>query len=114
MTLLALCGGLLLAVALMVREVQLRRERAAARADHDRLFASVETAVRHLRRTREDLYVMRTVMQERGVLTEEDLARGRARLIETPRRRAEERDQMLKELKIADVPVILDEGESVH
>ncbi len=114
MTLLAVCGGLLLAVALIVREYQLGRERTARLAALEQLHGSLEAAGRQLRRAREDIYVLRTVLQERGVISEEELARGRARLIEAPRRRAEERSEMLRELQVPSTKVILDEGESIH
>jgi len=114
MILLAVSGGLLLALALIVREYQLSRERRARMAALEHLHGSLDLTTKHLRRAREDLYVLRAIMQERGVLTDEEFARCRVRLIEAPRRRAEERSQILRSVEVSPQQVILDEGDSIH
>ena len=114
MMLLAICGGLLLALALMVREYQLGRERAARHSAFEHLHASLDVMTKQLRRTREDLYVLRAVLQERGVVTEEEFSRSRLRLIENPRRRAEERSELMRQVEVSPLAVIVDEGESIH
>lgn len=114
MTLLAVCGGLLLAAALIVREWQISRERAIRLSTLDSLYQSLEATNRQLHRAREDLFVLRTLMQERGVFSEEEFAQSRVRLIEKPRRRAEERSQLTRGLGLPSNVLLVDDGESIH
>lgn len=114
MTLLAVCGGLLLAVALIVREIQQGRERTARLSALERLHQLGDAQARQLRRAREDLYVMRVLLQERGVFSDEEFARSRIRLIEDPRRRAEERSQLTRDVNLAPGVLIIDDGDSIH
>jgi hypothetical protein len=96
MGLLAILGGLLLALALIVREVQLARERANHASELERMRVSLGETRRQLRRALEDLYVLQNVLGDKHLLDEHDLARGRARHIDGPRRIAEERDSILR------------------
>jgi hypothetical protein len=95
MGLLAILGGLVMAIALVVREVQLSRERANHTAELERVRQSQGELRRQLRRALEDLYVLQNVLGDKHLLDEHDLARGRARHIDGPRRIAEERDSIL-------------------
>lgn len=111
MLFLALGGGLLLAAALWVREYQLAKERNAHNRELEALRQQVERHKSHLRRTVEDLYVLRQLLVERHVLDEHDLVRGRVRLIEAPRRQAEERDAILRGMEISPNQLIVEESE---
>lgn len=115
MTLLAIGGGIFLALALIVRELQTARERALQLAAFEQLRLSLDATRGQLRRAFEDLYVLQTVLAERNILDEAELARSRARLIETPRRIAEERDAIQRHLGVAPTHLVVDESEGkVH
>src|SRR4051812_23081934 len=111
MTLLALAAGIFFALALILRELQLGRERAMHHASFEQLRLSLEGTRAQLRRAGEDLYVLQAVLAERNLLTETDLARCRARLIENPRRIAEERDAIQRHLGVAPTHLVVDDSE---
>jgi len=114
MLILAIAGGLLLAVALFLRELQLHRERRVQMQAAESLRVAIEVSNRLLRRAREDLFVLHSVLKERNLINEEDLVRIRARLIDTPRRLAEEREELLQDLEVAPTQLILDDGDKIH
>lgn len=115
MTLLAIGGGLFLALALIIREYQLTRERALQAATFEQLRVSLEATRGQLRRACEDLYVLQSVLSERNVLDEADLARTRIRLVEMPRRVAAERDAIRRHLGVAPQHLVIDESDGkVH
>ena len=115
MTLLAIGGGLLLMVAFFVRESQLARERVLQAARHRTLQTALEDTRNQLRRACEDLYVLQHILAERNVLDDTDLARGRVRLVEAPRRMAQERDAIQRHLGIsAPYLVIEDSDRKIH
>lgn len=115
MTLLALSGGILFTLALIVREFQLARERSLHLAALEQLRLSLEGARAHSRRQAEDMYVLQTVLIERNVLDESELMRSRTRLIETPRRIAEERDSIQRHLGASPPHLLVEESDGkVH
>jgi hypothetical protein len=114
MILLALIGGLLLALAILAREYQLSRERVARTTALEHMRINAEATAKQLSRAREDLYVLRVMMHTRGLITEEDFARSRTRLIETPRKRAQERSQIMRTHEVDTLSLVVDEGESIH
>ena len=67
-----------------------------------------------LLRAREDLYVLKVSLEERNVVTKGELVNMRSRLIEAPRRRAQEREQLTQNIDIPASGLIVDEGDSVH
>ena len=109
MALLAVVGGLLLAFALVVREYQLAKERSQHAAAHERLRVSLKETRGQLRRTLEDVHVIQRVLEEKHLLDETDLARGRMRLIETPRRRAAERNAIVRNHNVSPTQLVMDE-----
>jgi hypothetical protein len=111
MTLLALGAGIFFALAMILRELQLGRERAMHQATFEQLHLSLEGVRAQLRRAGEDLYVLQAVLAERNLLNEADLARGRARLIENPRRIAEERDAIQRHLGVAPTHLVVDDSD---
>ena len=111
MTLLAVGGGIFLALALIVRELQLARERAMHLAAFEQLRLALDATRTQLRRAFEDLYVLQTVLAERNVLDEAELQRSRARLIEQPRRIAEERDAIQRHLGVSPTHLVVEDTE---
>jgi hypothetical protein len=116
MALLAVVGALSLMLAWSVREWQLSRERRAFAQAVDHLRVSLETTRHHLRKVSEDLFVLQSLMVERNLIDETELARGRMRLIEGPRRAAEERDALAKNMKVSPTVLVLvdSEGDGGH
>lgn len=115
MTLVAVVGGLLLALALVLREFQLTRERSQQSATHERVRLALEQTRSQLQHALEDVYVLQMLLIERGLFEEGDLVRGRARLVEAPRRMAAEREAIVRHLG-GDAPhlVLDDQNNKVH
>lgn len=111
MALLAVIAAGVLCIAFAVREYQLGKERAAMISAITELRTAVEASRTQLRRLTEDIYVIQTVLAERNVIDDADLARARMRLIETPRRLAEERAAMARHLKVSPTQLVLDPGD---
>ncbi len=111
MALLPVVGALSLLFAWAVREWQLARERKAFAQAVEHLRVSLETSRHHLRRVSEDLFVLQSIMVERNLLDETELQRGRVRLVETPRRVAEEREAIARNMKISPTALVIDDGE---
>lgn len=109
MTLLAIAGGLLLALALIAREVQIARERSALADQVERQRLMAADTRRQLRRALEDLYVMQTLLADKHLLDENEFARGRVRLIEKPRRVAEERNAILRDSDVEPTQLVVDD-----
>ena len=112
MAVLAVVAVLVLSVGLALRERQLARDRAAADAALQELRTSLEGARNQLRRANEDLFVIQTLLAERNLLDENDLARARLRLIEAPRRVAEEKAAMARHLKVSPTQLVIDPSDS--
>jgi hypothetical protein len=112
---LAVGGGLFLALALLVREVQLSRERAMQAAVFEQLRAALESTRTQLRRASEDLHVLQNVLVERRMVDEAELARTRIRLVEMPRRLAAEKDAIRRHLGVSPQVLVRDDGDGkVH
>lgn len=116
MALLAVIGGLFLCAALAMREYQLAKERVTMTAAIEQLRGFLDTNRSQLRRTLEDLYVLQATMVERNVIDECELAEGRARLIEAPKRMAQERRAILKHVTANPTQVVVDDSicKNVH
>lgn len=104
-------GFLLLLVAWALRELQLYRERAALTQAVDNLRTALENTRQHVRRQSEDLYVLASVLTERNIVDDTELARSRARLIEQPRRVAEEREALTKVLNVPATQLVVEDGD---
>jgi hypothetical protein len=115
MALLAVIGAVLLASALIVREYQLAKQRTQDAANLERLRANIKETRSQLRRTVEDLHVMQRLLEEKHLLTESDLARGRLRLIERPRRLAAERNAIVRSHGVSPTQLVIDDDlDKVH
>src|SRR5687767_6586533 len=101
MALLAVVGALSLMLAWAVREWQLARERRAFAQAVEHLRLSLDSSRQHLKRISEDLYVLQSVMVERNLIDETELQRSRVRLVDNPRRLAEERDALARHMKVS-------------
>lgn len=111
MALLAVIAVIVLGVVLLTREHQFSRERATTGTSVQEVRAALDACRMQLRRTAEDLYVIQTVLSERNLLDDNELARARLRLIEAPRRMAEERAAMARHLKVSPTQLMLDSAE---
>jgi len=115
MALLAVIGGLLLAFALIVREYQLAKQRAQDAVTLERLRANIKETRGQLRRAVEDFHVMQRILEEKHLLTQTDLTRGRVRLIEHPRRVAAERNAIVRSHGVSPTQLIIDDDlDKVH
>jgi hypothetical protein len=112
MAVLAVVAVLVLSVGFALRERQLARDRAATEAALQELRTSLEGARNQLRRANEDLFVIQTLLGERNLLDENDLARARLRLIDAPRRVAEEKAAMARHLKVSPTQLVIDPSDS--
>ena len=112
MAMLAMVAAVVLGTALLAREVQLGHERATVSANIRELRVALELSRAQLRRTAEDLYVIQTLLCERNLLDEGEIARARLRLIDAPRRVAEERAAMARHLKVSPTQLVFDPGDS--
>lgn len=110
MALLAVVGGLFLCAALAIREYQLAKERITMTTAFDHLRRSLDSTRSQLQRALEDLYVLQSTMVERNVVDEGELAEGRARLVEAPKRKAQERRAILKHVAANPTQVVVDES----
>jgi hypothetical protein len=114
MAFLAVLGGLMLCLAWGVREYQLWRERNALQQTIQQLRTTLDAGRQHARRVSEDLYVLQAVLVERNLLDEDELQRSRIRLVDTPRRLAEERNQLLRNMSISPTQLVDDGDPKVH
>lgn len=105
--LLAITGGLLLCLAIIVRELSVSRERKEAESGSQELREAVEALRMHLERTSDELFVLRTTLEERRVVDAKELAKNRLRL-------TAERKEVTGGAAVDPTRVIIDEGESVH
>lgn len=102
-------------VAWLAREVQAMRERAGT----ERVLAELRTTQANLRegarRLAEDLFVMQHLLAERKIIADSDMLRGRTRLIDTPRRRAQEKRALTRHLKGRPVHLMVEDRDgNVH
>lgn len=111
MILLALGAGIIVVLGLVIRELQLARERTVHVTHLQGLRQSLEASRAQLRRCTEDLFVLQAILAERNLFNEADLTRGRLRLIEAPRRQAEEREAISRHLGMNQAVMMVDEGE---
>ena len=115
MVVLAIVSGASLALALVVREIQFARDRIAKRAQLSELNANIEKLRTQLRRAQEDVYVMQTLLSERNILDENEIARGRVRLIENPKRLAAEKDAIVRHLGVSPTSLVVDDNvDKIH
>jgi hypothetical protein len=115
MVVLAIVSGASLALALVVREIQFARDRMGRRAQFNELTANIEKLRAQLRRAQEDVYVLQTLMSERNILDENEIARGRVRLIENPKRLAAEKDAIVRHLGVSPTSLVVDENvDKIH
>lgn len=110
-----LAATLFVCVALLVREVNLLRERATISQSLDEVSLSQQSVRDGTRRLAEDLFVLQNLLLERNLLQKSELMRARGRLIEQPRRKAEERTAMLRHISAEKVPFVLEDADGhVH
>lgn len=115
MVVLAIVSSASLALALVVREILFARDRTHRRAQFNELTANVEKLRTQLRRAQEDVYVLQTLMSERNILDENEIARGRVRLIENPKRLAAEKDAIVRHLGVSPTALVVDENvDKIH
>ncbi|OGQ77771.1 MAG: hypothetical protein A2289_18985 [Deltaproteobacteria bacterium RIFOXYA12_FULL_58_15] len=109
MALLAVIGGLLLALAIVVREYQLSKDRKGHADEHERMALALKESRTQLRRAIEDVHVLQCVLQDKHLLDETELAAGRVRHIDGPRRAAAERNAIVQTINISPTQLVIDE-----
>ncbi|MEM6558242.1 MAG: hypothetical protein AAF605_00525 [Myxococcota bacterium] len=88
------------AVVMVAREIAWFRERGATHKALKALGDAFEQRNQSIRRLQEDLYVLQSVMRERNMLSDHELVSARKRLVEQPKRVAEERDAIQRNLNV--------------
>ena len=81
MLLLAIAGGILVAAALVIREWQTQTYLRISEFQQEKLQEDLDQTREDLQNTLEDLYVLRTVLAQEGIVDEFQLAQARAQLI---------------------------------
>lgn len=115
MVALAMLGGVLLAAALLLRELLGLRARNLQADEHEQLRQILSDTQNELRRAVEDVQVLQAVLEEKHLLDEGDLARGRIRFIETPRRVAAQRAEIARTLNVSPTQLVVDDNlDKVH
>ncbi len=115
MALFAVLGALLLTVAMILREVQLGKERAAQAQAFALLREALRDSQARTKRVAEDLLVLQRLLEEKRLLDAEELITARLRLIDQPRRVAAERHALTTAHNLAPNQLIIDEDASkVH
>ena len=87
-------GGVLIAAALIIREWQHHSGTVQARSRYEDLQLELRSTQDEARCTLEDLFVLRTVLAENGIVDEIELAQGRQRLLERSHRDVEHGDDL--------------------
>lgn len=115
MVVIAIVSGATLALVLIVREIQFARDRISRRAQFSELNANLEKLRTQLRRAQEDAYVLQTLLSERNILDEGEIARGRVRLIENPKRLAAEKEAIVRHLGVSPTQLVVDDNvDKIH
>ena len=105
----------MITLSLIVREVQLLKERSQLMQLLDDVRLSHQGTQAQARRLGEDLYLLQSLLAERNLLQESDLTRARSRLIDRPRRLTQEREAIHAHLGQRHSTVMLEESEGkVH
>ncbi len=95
---------------------ELGRERSALSDEVQGLHERLDVFEEYLRRQGEDVLVLTHVLMERGVADEDDIEDIRHRCVEVPMRRAEERNELLRNagMDLGEVTVDDDEASTLH
>jgi len=101
MLLLTIIGGILVAAAIIIRELQYHRVHTRTQQSLKELGEDMKFTQEELRCTLEDLYVLRTVLAERDIVDEIELSQNRQRLLHESRRALKESGDL--ELLIEDL-----------
>ncbi len=109
MALLAIVGGLLLSLALILRELHLSRERAQHARAEKALRAALKVTHDGLQRVNDDLRALAATLSEKHLIDDADLARARVRFVDLPRRVAEERDHILRTTQASPTQLVVDD-----
>ena len=115
MALISVLGGLLLALAFFLREIQLGRERRKDTEVYRQLRRAIAHAQAEIQSLEEDVYVLRHILTERGLFDEREFSQRRNELIEIPRRIAAEREAIRRRLGVAAPHLVVDDrNDNVH
>jgi len=115
MSYLFLIAGSMLTLALIIREIQLIKERSNLLQLLDDVRLSHQGTQDQARRLGEDLFLLQALLSERNLVHESDMTRARARLIDRPRRLTLEREAIHAHLGQRHTAVMLEESEGkVH
>ena len=113
MVILVISGLLLLIVALLMREYQLKDERKSQAVLYEQLQDQLDSALDQQRQHQEDLYVLRTVLTDNGVLEEADLLRGHLRLYKEIHNQPSPEDEGDRESETPCI-VVPDKNRTIH
>jgi hypothetical protein len=80
----AIATGLLVALAVSLREAQLAKERRAVAVALGQVQAALTTSQLGVRRCADDLFVLRALLVERRLFDQAEFVRSRARLVKPP------------------------------
>ena len=115
MSYLFVIAGSMMTLALIIREIQLLKERAHLIQLLDDVRLSHQGTQDQARRLGEDLFLLQTLLSERNLVHESDITRARTRLIDRPRRLTQEREAIHAHLGQRHTAVMLEDSEGkVH
>ena len=119
MLLLALCItlGFIALIGVVVALVQAKRWRGKHHAMQARLRnieRALEAQHRQQQQTSDELYVMQSLLIEHNVVDQSELSRGHYRLVQIPRRQAQERLSILCAQEASPTQVVIGEDSKVH
>lgn len=115
LTQMLLAAAFFVAVAWAAREVQLMREKAQQERTIAELKNGHHTVREGARHVAEEVFVLQHLLFERSIVAESDMLRGRARLIDKPRRRASEKRRYARHLSPHQVQLMVEDRDgNVH
>lgn len=111
MSVFALVLAVVVTIMLMTRELYLARERAIIIASIEALRTGFENARNSIRQSHEEIFLLQALLIERGIVLEHDIQSARKRLIEGPRKRAEEHEAISQHLGRSPEHLVLEDTE---
>jgi hypothetical protein len=88
------------------------RQHTATQTLVEQMRLTLEGTRSQTRRLAEDLFVLQAVLTEHHLFDDAEMARCRARLVETPRRVAQERDAITRNLGVSPTHLVVSDSDS--
>jgi hypothetical protein len=112
MLVMAITICLFFALGLGLTQMHAVRQHVATQNLVEQMRLTLEGSRSQTRRLAEDLFVLQAVLTEHHLLDDAEMARSRARLVETPRRVAQERDAIARNLGVSPTHLVVSDRDS--